>query len=262
MINPNFFKYILLAISLLSPFFNGLKDPVPIFIFETLIFILFYIYINHFTIKKTVIDIPILLFFIFILFSTFTTLYLDSTINIVLMLLSFCILFYLLISIYDEKLQNLFYNGLIIVASVISIIILIQFFIGKIPKATLPNQNMAAGYIAYTSILLLSLVTFQSNNLKTKIIYLVLFLFFSSAIIITHSRGGLFALFFGIAAILLLKFKKWGGIIFITGLLVIFVFLPNKAIKNISKINSGDTFALKRFEIWKTAINIIKEKPF
>ncbi|MDO8733825.1 MAG: O-antigen ligase family protein [Elusimicrobiota bacterium] len=251
-------RYPLLAIFLLTPFFNGSKDPAAIFIFETVIFILFFI-ISRF--RKTDIDVPIFIFVIFAIFSTLNTFYFDSSINTVILLISYIIFFYCIISVYDEQFKKYFYAGLLSVSFILSLIIVIQTFLGITPKATMPNPNMAAGYITAGTSLVLSILILEKPKLKIMTLYCFLFLFFWLAIALTHSRGGLFSLICGIVAVLYFKFKKLGIIIFTVGLLVIFISIPKKTLTNITKTDGGDSYALKRPAIWKTAIEIIKEKP-
>ncbi|MFA5778988.1 MAG: O-antigen ligase family protein [Elusimicrobiota bacterium] len=248
----------LLAIFLLAPFFNGSKDPAAIFIFETVIFILFFIISNF---RKTDIDVPNFIFFILVIFSTLNTVYLDSSINTFILLISYIIFFYCIISVYNEQFKKYFYAGLISVSFILSLVIIIQTFLGITPKATMPNPNMAAGYITAGMSLVLSLLILERPKFKIMMLYCFLFLFFWIAIAMTHSRGGLFSLICGIAAVLYFKFKKRGIIIFTIGLLVLFISIPKKTLTSIAKTDGGDSYALKRPAIWKTAIGIIKEKP-
>ena len=251
-------RYLLLVTCLLAPFFNGLKDPTAIFVFETVIFILFFIISNF---RKTDIDVPVFIFFILVIFSTMNTIYLDSSINTVILLISYIIFFYCIISVYDEQFKKYFYAGLISVSFILSLLIIIQTFLEITPKATMPNPNMAAGYITAGASLVLSILILEKPKLKITMLYCFLFLFFWIALALTHSRGGLFSLICGLAVVLYFKFKKKGIIIFTVGLLVIFISIPKKTLTNITKTDDGDSYALKRPAIWKTAVEIIKEKP-
>ncbi|HAX61842.1 MAG TPA: hypothetical protein DCX95_04700 [Elusimicrobia bacterium] len=242
----------------MTPFFNGSKDPAAIFIFETVIFVLFFIISNF---RKTDIDVPISIFFILVIFSTLDTVYFDSSINALMLLISYIIFFYCIISVYDEQFKKYFYAGLISVSFILSLLIIIQTLSGITPKATMPNPNMAAGYITAGASLVLSILILEKPKLKIMMLYCLLFLFFWLAIALTHSRGGLFSLICGIAAVLYFKFKKLGIIIFTVGILVIFISIPKKTLTDIAKIDGGDSYALKRPAIWKAAIGIIKEKP-
>lgn len=248
----------LLAIFLLAPFFNGSKDPAAVFIFETVIFILFFIISNF---RRTDIDIPIFIFSILVIFSMLNTVYLDSSINTFVLLISYIIFFYCIIFVYNVQFKKYFYAGLIFVSFILSGIIIVQAFSVITPKATMPNPNMAAGYIAAGMSLVLSLLILERPKFKIMTLYCFLFLFFWIALALTHSRGGLFSLICGIAAVLYFKFKKWGILIFTVGILVIFISIPRKTLTNITKTDGGDSYALKRPAIWKAAIDIIKEKP-
>ncbi|MBN1384018.1 MAG: O-antigen ligase family protein [Elusimicrobia bacterium] len=189
-----------------------------------------------------------------------------------MMLVSFCLLFYIIISIYDGQFRKFLYAGLILVSSVISLIIILQYLIGRIPDATFPNPNLAAGYIACGATLVFSFMVLSKSYsfLKTpkiigaqpRYIYFVLFLIFFTAILLTHSRGGLFSLICGIAVVSFLKSRKTGILIFVGSILVIFILLPEKTIAGITKTDGGDAYVHKRTEIWGSALNIIKEKPF
>ncbi len=250
--------YLPLIAVLLTPFFNGSKDPTAIFVFETVIFILFFIISNF---RKTDIDVPIFIFFILVIFSTLNTVYFDSSINTFVLLISYIIFFYCIISVYDEQFKKYFYAGLISVSFILSLLIIIQALSGITPKATMPNPNMAAGYITAGASLVLSILILEKPKLKIMMLYCFLFLFFWLAIALTHSRGGLFSLICGLAAVLYFKFKKRGIIIFAIGLLVIFISIPKKTLTSIAKTDGGDNYALKRPAIWNAAIGIIKEKP-
>ena len=189
------------------------------------------------------------------------TIYLDSSINTVILLISYIIFFYCIISVYDEQFKKYFYAGLISVSFILSLLIIIQTFLEITPKATMPNPNMAAGYITAGASLVLSILILEKPKLKITMLYCFLFLFFWIALALTHSRGGLFSLICGLAVVLYFKFKKKGIIIFTVGLLVIFISIPKKTLTNITKTDGGDSYALKRPAIWKTAVEIIKEKP-
>ncbi|MDD5688033.1 MAG: O-antigen ligase family protein [Elusimicrobia bacterium] len=204
---------------------------------------------------------PILLFFIFTFISTFTTLYLNSTITVVIMLISFCLLFYLAVSVYDEEYQQYVYYSLIFVSFVLSFIVIVQSCLGKTPKATFPNPNLVAGYIVCAAVLIFSFLIYSDKTFKIKIVYLAFFLFFLYGAILTNSRGGLFSLFCGIFITILLKYKKWGIIISAVIVLSIFILLPKKTVVNTMKIDGSDEYSLKRPEIWMAAINMIKENP-
>src|SRR3989339_170960 len=160
--------YLPLAAVLLAPFFNGSKDPAAIFIFETVIFILFFITCNF---RKTDIDIPISIFFILVIFSTLNTVYFDSSLNTAVLLISYIIFFYCTISVYDEQFKKYFYAGLLSVSFILSLIIIIQTFLGITPKATMPNPNMAAGYIAAGASLVLSILILEKPKLKKMMLY-------------------------------------------------------------------------------------------
>ncbi|OGS44924.1 MAG: hypothetical protein A2539_04410 [Elusimicrobia bacterium RIFOXYD2_FULL_34_15] len=261
-INIEIIRYLLLFILVSAPFFNGLKDPVPLFVFETLVFILSFIFMYFFKVKKTALDLPITLFFTFLAISTSTSVYFNASLNTMLMLLSFVFLFYVTISVYDDKFKKYFYYCFISVSFIISIIIMVQSFLSYIPKATLPNPNLAAGYIACASTIIFSYTISNKISIKFKILNVIFFLFLCFSIILTHSRGGFFALICGISFNIILKFKKWGIILTIFTALFTFVILPANFVKNIAKIDTGDTYSLKRSEIWKSAIKIIIEKPF
>jgi len=255
-------RYSLFAVFLIAPFINGLKDPTPIFVFETVVFIIFLIStFKNFNLRKTGVDTPILLFVIFVVFSTINTLYLDSSINIILLLISYIAFFYCVIAVYDNNLKKKFYVGLICISAVLSMIILFQIYSAIIPKATMPNPNMAAGYIAAGASLLFALLILGKNNTKALLIYSLLFLLFCVAVVLTHSRGGLFALLCGIVAVLYIKFKTRGLVYFIAGLLAVFILLPRNSIINIAKIDGNDIYTIKRPAIWKSAFKIIEEKP-
>ncbi|MEW6556528.1 MAG: O-antigen ligase family protein [Elusimicrobiota bacterium] len=252
---------LLFAVFLLTPFFNGSKDPTAIFVFETVVFIVFFITINFHKIQKTLIDIPILLFLIFTVFSTATTLYLNSSVNMLFLVLSYLMFFYCLITVYNKVFRKFFYDGLVLISFIISGIVILQFFSGKTPKATFPNPNLAAGYISAGASFILAFLFFSETKLKTKIAFSILFLAFWIAIALTHSRGGLFSLLCGILTVFFLKFKKWGIFIFTIGVLIVFISLPKGVITNIVKMDGGDVYAFKRLEIWNAAIKIIKENP-
>ncbi|OGS39465.1 MAG: hypothetical protein A2551_00365 [Elusimicrobia bacterium RIFOXYD2_FULL_34_30] len=255
-------RYSVLFIFALAPFINGLKDPIPLFIFETAVFLLFLFLNNYYGIKKTSLDIPIFLLVVFSMLSITNTLYFSASLNTVLMLFSFILLFYILITIHDIQFQEYFFYTFISISFITSAIIIIQSFIGNSPKATLPNPNLAAGYISYAATLLFAYILFNKDSLKMKMLFISLLFLFYYSVYLTRSRGGIFAIFCGISACLIFKFKKWGLLFLFIIPLTLFIIIPNNIVKNIVKIDGQDAYSLKRTEIWTSAIKIIKEKPF
>jgi len=255
------FQCLLLAILVITPFFNGSKGPVAVFILETAILLMFSFFIVFFDIRKTSADKPIFLFSLFFIVSVASTVYFNNSLNTAVLAVSYALLFYLAVSVRDVPMKNYIHLGIFAVSLIVSLIVVVQILLEKIPTATFPNKNMAAGYISYGAVLAFAHIFLEKYPARIKSILIFCLVLFVAAIIMTGSRGGIIALLFGMAFIIHIKYRKWGLLAFFIILLSLFIIIPKNKIADMVKISGGDAYSLARVKIWKSALNIIKEKP-
>ncbi len=251
----------LLAVLFLSPFFDGARSDYAVLIIETLTFVLsaFLVFSNK--IKKTLLDFPIAIFSGIILFSIFFTLYFNASFNFLFLYITYILLFYIVVSVYSQQFKGYIYSGLAVVAGVISILAIAQFLKGLTPLATFPNKNLSAGYIAAVFCLVSGILFTRPVNSIKKIIYFFVLIVSGIALFISDSRGGIFAVLFGMSYLFYSKFKIRGLLVLLLTALFIFILIPEKTILHFLKTDR-DIYALSRTKIWKSSLNIISERPF
>jgi len=190
-----------------------------------------------------------------------TTVYLNDSLGTAVLIISYIFLFYLAISVAGPRTRVYVHFGIIAVSFITSSIILAQIFLKKIPAATFPNKNLAAGYVSYGAALLFAKLFLEERPFRQRAAMAFCFLFFIAAIFATGSRGGLLSAVCGMAFVAHIKYRKWGLISFFVILLALFVVTPEGRLAGMAKISGGDSYAVARPKIWMSAVEIIKERP-
>ncbi len=285
----------LFIILIFSPWYEGAKEILPFSFIQIITYFLLILWIKRsysfreMDIKKTDLDVPLILFLITAVISTLFSLYFHNSFLYLLKITIYFSIYYLLIkslSLEPSKFFNFFYNSIIIISCLLSFIGIYQYSKGMMVNATFPNPNFLAGYLVMgiavgLSNLLVrqtkipnSVPSANSDNNGKKILkcrglnLLSLGFYFLSicvmfiCLMFTHSRGGLFSLFFTFLFIFGMRFKVWGIIGVLTLGLVLFIIFPPSFLMGVFKMGGIDPYAYQRPNIWKSSIAIMGEKPF
>ena len=230
----------------------------------------------------------ILLFILIATLSIFITNSFWVTSKIFLNLLSFCLIYFLIIN--NIKNKNSLYFCLIVffsAASLISIYLLIQYY-GLDPflsdterlTSTLGNRNYVSGYLALIFPIAFSFFLTETKKRK-KFFYVAVLLITYTAIIICHTRAIWAALFFSLLLFgyLLTYFKinnilkdnkKWLVILFSLFLLITLIYSTDNPLNRssitaaeraVSAFDMQESSLRARFLIWHSTIDMIKDRP-
>lgn len=284
----------LFVILIFSPWYKGGKEILPFSIIQMITYFLFVLWIKkfyffkNFDIKQTDLDIPLILFLVCAITSTIFSLYFHNSVLYLMGIITYCLIYYLLINTVSLKFSlNFFdfiYNSIVIIGCLLSFIGIYQYSKGLVVKATFPNPNFLAGYlvigitIGLSNLLVgeiqpsnstLSAASFNKRRiLKFKILSLSSFIYYLVStcvmfvcLIFTHSRGGIFSLFFALLFIFGIRFKVWGIISVLIVWLVLFVIFSPSSLMRIFKMGNIDPYVYQRPNIWKTSVAIMGENP-
>jgi len=231
--------------------------------------------------KRTKLDIPILLFVLINLIATVSSIdFLRSLYGSYKLhgygffpLLGFCGLYFATVQVSDENFLRKLAFVLITTATIVSIYGILQTFGIKIflrmtnsggkPWSTMGNTIFLAAFLLMVFFLCLGLFFTVQNKLK---FYLILpFFIITYTLFVTYARGAYLALFIGLVLFLISSYKillRYSLFLILLFLIILFSF-PKIQERLFSSFDvKNDSASLARIEGWKTAINIIKDKPF
>lgn len=158
-------------------------------------------------------------------------------------------------SIDQEKFDKFLKTTLVIfisLATVQSLVMISQYFRGLALYGTMPNENLAAGYVLIGFTIIFSYLVFQSKISKSSItVCLLISAVMLSAIWLSHSRGVMLALLVELAIFAKLKYKKWGLILFILIGLIFLAVIPIEKVDDFLKIKA--IYSYRRIYIWQSA---------
>ena len=251
-------------------------------------YILKFIKKGELTYKANILDLSILLFILI----TIVSILLNNTFWIsqkyFFIFLSYFILYLLIKS--NIKSKNSFNFCLIIffiTASLISLYLLVQYydldpFLSDIQRltSTLGNRNYVASYLALIFPIAFSFFLVESKK-RNKIFYEVILLIIYTGIIICHTRAIWAALIFSLLLFgyILSHFqinktlkanKKWLIVLSLFFLLITLIYSSSNPLNRssitaaeraISSFDIRGSALRSRFLIWKSTINMIKDKP-
>ncbi|MEK6646057.1 MAG: O-antigen ligase family protein, partial [Candidatus Firestonebacteria bacterium] len=270
----NFLLYFLLFF---APFLQGGKTPLALTIINLSILLLAYLVLKtKEEIKISSISLPLLVFLVWVSFSAFYSVHKYASLAQIVQIYIYVLFYYVIINssfvvadlsakkIADKSATtvNLFY--VIIGSSVIvSIWGISEFlFFNKVRiSACFPNPNLLAGYIVSAIGLAINFLLYNDKTKKSeKLIAIVLLIVSLPALFLTKSRGGFLALFIvlliTLAGMLLVKQKR--KILLI--ILICFVVFSAIVIPQLLNRMNTDPFAYGRISIWKSTIEMIKDK--
>jgi len=245
---------------------------------------------KNYEIKINKLNLPILLFILITTISFVNTKYLIVSLREYIIFLFYGILFFLIISNIRSELQfNSFIKILFFTSAIISIYTLIHYY-GVNPTylkefsdiaSPIGNKNLISNYLATIFPIIFSYYLLE-NKRKSKIIYYLILSICYTTIIICQTRGIWISIFltFTIGIYFFIKFKlsfsifrknnKWLILLFITFIIITTIYSTentlNKSkittVKKVASIYEEDFSSINpRLIIWRTTMDMIKEKP-
>ncbi len=206
---------------------------------------------------------PILVFLFLSILTTLWSPYKNISIRWLMLIAAYIILFYLtLYSINSVARIRSIFNLLLIMGTFQSVLGIIQYlwFGSNRATGTFFNPNFLAGYLSATFLLGLGLFLNNREDRRLKIILTFSLPLMLIALFFTQSRGGFFSLFIGLFFVLFYCLKKKGVLIYLIILLSI-ILMPNPFIQRLKALNTSDSYAYSRIQIWRSSLPRIIESP-
>ena len=271
---------LLSLILVLAPTLRGGVSPcvfmsIYIIILSILLICISKLFVNsEIKIRKTPLDIAILLFFLVAMISSLNSKYIYGSAMEIVRFASLALIFYIVVNFITEKKDiKKMLNLILIAGTAIAIFGILQYF-GVIEKfwwanpkflsATYVNHNHFAGFLELLIPISIGMIL-SGHKTHKKVLYILSFLTLSIAFLLSMSRGGWFALSISMVFMMVVVLKK-GRVRFIVFMAILFfitliVFAFNAIdtsflLRRISSYKELD-FA-GRLEIWKGTLGIIK----
>ena len=269
-----FINTILLVILGYLPLVNGGKGVGAFCVTSLLIFSVF-LYLNNRRGKNPQVKLPelgglkILLSGLFLLafFNLFTSIYLHASFIEWVRICSYLAFFCLILLSYgvDQEEFNRFLSRalviIVITALIESLVIIFQAW-SVIPRnGTMPNQNLAAGYILIGLTVVLSYLLFASApKRRWQLTGLAAGAIMAVAIFLSQSRGVAFSLLAVAAVLAKLKYRKWGLIVVFLAVLAALVVVPIQSFDEVFKISTP--YSYRRLSIWASSWQMLRARPW
>lgn len=244
-----------------------------------LVLILFYVFnvmrYREIDLKRTPVDIPILLFLLVSLISFFNSRYINASITEFIRLVNLALVFYIVVNFIDtrEKIKRLL-NIILITGTGIALFGLLQY-LGVIEKfwwsnkgflsATYVNHNHFAGLMEMMIPLSIGMILSEKERSK-KSLYVYSLLILVLAFLLSMSRGGWFSLTISMIfmAVVIARRGKARYIVLTAALVLVTIGIfaakavdINLLLNRISSYKELDFSG--RLEIWKGTLGIIKD---
>lgn len=255
----------LMLIFLISPWWKGSKETIPFALISIFALGLFIYHLKLSYRNKTIpilkerIWPPLIIFYLLAIISTFHSIYLGNSLELLFRLVIYLVLFYLLNVYLNEKFAFFFYYSLIFICFIQGLVALFQFILGQPYLGTFTNPNHLAGYLVCGFVSAWNYLLFYQSGKFRRIVLLILSLFFLFVIFLSHSRSALISLILVSSLIIYLKFS-WRGLAgIIIFLLLFFIALPKQQVAATLKLGRDSSYRLK---IWRSAVEMTGEHPF
>lgn len=272
---------LLSLILILAPILRGSVNAcvftsIYLIILSILLICIARIFVNkEIRLRKTPIDIAVLIFFLTAVISSFNFKYIYGSVAEISKFISLGLIFYITVNFITEESDiKKILNLLLVTGSCVAIFGIFQYF-GIIPKdwwanrrflsATYVNHNHFAGYLELLIPVSIGMALSTARKYK-KALYVASFLVLSAAFLLSMSRGGWLALSISMFLMAAVIFKKgrirfivlMSALVFIT--LAVFAFNAvdiSFLLKRVSSYKELDFSG--RLEIWKGTLGIIKD---
>ncbi len=246
-------------------------------LFVLMLYLLRANYESNFRAKSTPVDLPILLFILFVIISLVRSVNFYDSLRETFKVISYIILFFLIIQYRNkEKIAKTIVWTILITGFFVSIYGIYEHIaVGKtlwhhqeMVFSTFPNPNHFGGYLVMCIALALGLILFDQqirSEWSRKKIFLILIIITSCiGIYSSNSKGVFLSLVVSLFILAVLKGGKYLKIyIGLAGcILLIVIFLINPIGKQlISYRIMSDTYAYERLTLWKETLNYIFDYP-
>ena len=279
---------------LFSSLIEGGTTYLPVTIIRVITLILFSFFLyglfekGSLRLRRTNFDFLIFLFFLISITSIFLSSYKNITIQWVISILNYILIFYLTLNIVRGKDdERVIIGALLAILIFQSIYGICQYLILGLGRAsgTFFNPNFYGTYLAGIMLLILSVLlpsrvekdfftlshisfTIPNENRLEKIFFSKFSLWFFFilafiAVIFSKSRGAILSFLAGLILILSLLYKlNRRGIFILVAVILLLLLIPNPLKTRIVNLPGSDIYAFSRFPIWKSSISVISENPF
>lgn len=203
-----------------------------------------------------------ILFFIAIIISTIFSYYVWGSINNLLEITSYLLLFFFIFMFKNKNIEKIIVSLFISLGFIDTIIVIVQkiVFHSSRPQGMLKYANWNALFILYTTILIIPLlIDYFKKNRKYFYILLSVFIMNLMAILFSASRMLiiLIPIIFILTGCISKRIKE--TLIIMFALLILILVIPNPVSNRI--LRNRNTYDMQRPKIWKMAYNVGLESP-
>ena len=238
--------------------------------------------------NKNKINLPIYLFIILLSFSLMISSTIEVSFGGYIIFLSYIILYFITINLINQKKEfHSFIKIFFITSFLVSIYVLIQYYgldpyfseLGQI-TSTIGQKNWVSNYLAIIFPVIFSYFLLQKER-KNKLIYYLLLSILYATLMICQSRGIWISIFLTtiLAIYIIFKFKlvnifkgnkKWLITLLFTFLIITVIYSTDNPLNRsaltvprraISTFDEKDPSINTRFLIWKTTLEMIRDRP-
>jgi len=243
---------------------------------------------KKYSLQKTRLDLPLILFALVLFLSLFISKTKMVSLQDFLIFFSYILIFFLITNNLDKKVDfNSFIHLFFMISSVVSIYTLMQYY-GIDPylndlhslTSTIGQKNWISNYLAMIFPVLFSYFLLEKTQ-KNKIPYFFLLSILYTTLMICQSRGIWISIsitvIFAIYIIFKFKFyeifkrnKKWLTLLLVTFLIITVIYSTDNPLNKsaitvpqrvLSTFDEQDPSINTRLLIWKTTLEMIKDKP-
>lgn len=267
------------------------NQKATLILFTVILFSIFLVKIintKKYSLQRTKLDLPVILFALVIIFSVLISETRRVSLNDFIIFFSYILIFFLITNNLNKKVDfNSFIHLFFIISSLVSIYTIIQYY-GFDPylsdlyrlTSTIGQKNWISNYLAMIFPVAFSYFLLEKTK-KNKIIYFVLLAILYTTLMICQSRGIWISItltvIIAIYIIFKLKFyeifkinKKWLFLLLITFLIITIIYSTENPLEKsaitvtervISTFDEQDPSLNMHLLTWNTTINMIKDRP-
>jgi len=260
-------------------------------LFTVILFSIFLVKIinnKKYSLQRTKLDLPIILFSLVLILSLFISGTKTASLQDFMIFFSYILIFFLITNNLNKKVDfNSFIRLFFIISSLVSIYTIIQYY-GFDPylsdlyrlSSTIGQKNWISNYLAMIFPVAFSYFLLEKTK-KNKIIYFVLLAILYTTLMICQSRGIWISITLTviIAIYIIFKFKfyeifkrnkKWLFLLLITFLIITIIYSTDNPLEKsaitvtermISTFDEQDPSLNMHLLTWNTTINMIKDRP-
>lgn len=243
---------------------------------------------EKYSLRKTKLDLPLILFSLVLVLSLFISKTKTVSLNDFIIFFSYILIFFLITNNLDKKADfNSFIHLFFIISSLVSIYTIIQYY-GFDPylsdlhslTSTIGQKNWISNYLAMIFPVMFSYFLLEQTK-KNRILYFLLLSILYATLMICQSRGIWISISLTIilALYIIFKFnllkifqenKKWLILLLVTFLIITIIYSTDNPLNKsaitvpqraISTFDEQDPSINTRLLMWKTTLEMIKDRP-